>query len=54
MPVQLGLQSFQTSQNTTAWGPLMAATVWVTIPIIIVFIFAQKYFMNINIGSSDK
>ncbi|MBU9712713.1 carbohydrate ABC transporter permease [Evansella tamaricis] len=53
MPVQLGLQSFQTSQYTTDWGPLMAATVWVTIPIIIVFIFAQKYFMNINV-QSDK
>lgn len=53
MPVQLGLQSFQTSQYTTDWGPLMAATVWVSLPIIIVFIFAQKYFMNINI-SSDK
>lgn len=53
MPVQLGLQSFQTSQYTTDWGPLMAATVWVSLPIIVVFIFAQKYFMNINI-SSDK
>ncbi len=53
MPLQLGLQSFQTSQYTTAWGPLMAATVWVTVPIIIVFLFAQKYFMNINI-QSDK
>lgn|SRR5690625_3533824 len=53
MPVQLGLQSFQTSQHTTDWGPLMSATVWVTLPIIIVFFFAQKYFMNINI-QSDK
>ncbi|MFA9560343.1 carbohydrate ABC transporter permease [Evansella sp. AB-rgal1] len=53
MPVQLGLQSFQTSQYTTDWGPLMAATVWVSLPIIIVFLFAQKYFMNINV-SSDK
>lgn len=54
MPVQLGLQSFQTSQQTTAWGPLMAATVWVTIPVIVIFIFAQKYFMNINLGASEK
>lgn len=53
MPIQLGLQSFQTSQHTTDWGPLMAATVWVTVPIIIVFFFAQKYFMNLNI-QSDK
>jgi len=52
MPVQLGLQSFQTSQHTTDWGPLMSATVWVTLPIIIVFFFAQKYFMNINIQSA--
>jgi multiple sugar transport system permease protein len=54
MPVQLGLQSFQTSQYTTDWGPLMAATVWVTVPVIIVFLFAQKYFMNMNLGSIDK
>lgn len=54
MPVQLGLQSFQTSQYTTDWGPLMAATFWVTFPIIIVFLFAQKYFMNMHLGSADK
>ncbi|WP_074011151.1 carbohydrate ABC transporter permease [Numidum massiliense] len=54
MPVQLGLQSFQTSQHTTDWGPLMAATVWVTLPIIIVFLLAQKYFMNMHLGSADK
>jgi multiple sugar transport system permease protein len=54
MPVQLGLQSFQTSQHTTDWGPLMAATLGVTLPVIIVFLSAQKYFMNLDLHSSDK
>jgi multiple sugar transport system permease protein len=54
MPLQLGLQSFQTSQHTTDWGPLMAATLGVTLPVIIVFLSAQKYFMNLDLHSSDK
>lgn len=54
MPVQLGLQSFHTSQHSTDWGPLMAATVGVTMPVIILFLFAQKYFMNLELHSIEK
>lgn len=43
--VQLGLQVFQ-SQFTVDWGPLMAATLVVTLPVLIVFLFGQKYFVQ--------
>ncbi len=41
--LQLGLQIFQT-QYTTRWDLLMAGTVVVTIPVLIVFLLGQKYF----------
>ena len=50
MTVQVGLASFQHTQSTN-YGPLMAGTILATIPILIVFIFAQKYFMQ-GIGHS--
>lgn len=40
-----GLQSFSFNNNVD-YGPMMAATVCATIPVILVFIFAQKYFMQ--------
>ncbi|HHT72158.1 MAG TPA: carbohydrate ABC transporter permease [Firmicutes bacterium] len=43
--VQLGLQIFQ-SQFTVNWGSLMAATLVVTLPVITIFIFGQKYFVQ--------
>ncbi len=43
--VQLGLQVFQ-SQFTVDWGPLMAATVAVTVPVLILFILCQRYFVQ--------
>lgn len=43
--VQLGLQTFQ-SQFSVDWGPLMAATLVVTLPVLLVFIFGQKYFVQ--------
>lgn len=43
--VQIGLQAFQ-GQHAVDWGPLMAATVAVTMPLIIVFVFNQKYFVQ--------
>ena len=45
MTVQVGLASFQYSQSTN-YGPLMAGTIIATIPILLVFIFTQKYFMQ--------
>lgn len=43
--VQLGLQIFQ-SQFLVDWGPLMAATLVVTLPVITIFILGQKYFVQ--------
>lgn len=43
--VQLGLQVFQT-EFTVRWGPLMAATLVVTLPVLLVFILGQKYFIE--------
>ncbi|MCI1858863.1 MAG: carbohydrate ABC transporter permease [Sporolactobacillus sp.] len=49
----LGLQTFQ-SQNATQWNYIMAASVISIIPIIILYIVLNKYFMkNIRIGG-DK
>jgi multiple sugar transport system permease protein len=42
--VQLGLAIFQ-DQFTTEWDRLMAGSVVATLPILIVFFFAQKYFI---------
>jgi len=41
--LQLGLQVFQ-SQYTTRWDLLMAGTVVVTIPVLIIFLAGQRYF----------
>lgn len=40
-----GLQSFSFNNNVD-YGPMMAATVCATIPVLIVFMFAQKYFIQ--------
>ena len=40
-----GLQSF-TFNNNVDYGPMMAATVLATIPVILVFLAAQKYFIE--------
>ncbi|MFC4453987.1 carbohydrate ABC transporter permease [Deinococcus sonorensis] len=41
--VQMGLQAFSFNHNTD-YGPLMAASVVVSLPVLIVFLFAQRYF----------
>lgn len=43
--VQLGLQIFQ-SQFRVEWGPLMAATLVVTLPVLVVFILNQRHFVR--------
>lgn len=50
MTVQVGLASFQYNQSAN-YGALMAGTVLSTIPVLIIFMFAQKYFMQ-GIGHS--
>jgi multiple sugar transport system permease protein len=41
--LQLGLQVFQT-QYTTRWDLLMAATVLITLPVLLLFLAGQRYF----------
>lgn len=43
--LQLGLQQFRTAQDT-AWGPLMAASVLVALPIIFLYFIVQKRFIQ--------
>jgi len=43
--VQLGLQAFSYN-HATEYGPMMAASVVATLPMIVLFIFAQKYFVQ--------
>jgi len=43
--VQLGLAIFR-DRYQTDWGQLMAASVTATLPILLVFFFAQKYFIR--------
>lgn len=45
MTVQVGLASFSYNHNTD-YGPLMSGTVVATIPMLFIFIFAQKYFVK--------
>jgi multiple sugar transport system permease protein len=44
-PLTLGLFAFQ-AQRTTAWALLMAGSVLVTLPLIVVFGFTQRYFVQ--------
>ena len=42
----LGLQAYQTQHGGTPWNLLMAATLMVILPILIIFFFAQKVFLQ--------
>jgi len=42
----LGLQSFQTQNGGTAWHHLMAASTLVVLPVIVMFFFAQRTFIE--------
>jgi multiple sugar transport system permease protein len=43
--LQLGLQTFQ-DQTLTEWGPLMAGTVITVLPLLLIFIVGQRYFVE--------
>ncbi|MFC0469116.1 carbohydrate ABC transporter permease [Halalkalibacter kiskunsagensis] len=43
--LQLGLQQFRSAQDT-AWGPMMAASVLIALPIITIYFFVQKAFIK--------
>lgn len=45
MAVQVGLASFQYNQSTN-YGALMAGTVISTVPMLLIFVFTQKYFIE--------
>lgn len=40
-----GLQAF-TFNNSVDYGPMMAAAAFVTLPVIVIFLFTQKYFLQ--------
>lgn len=44
--LSLGLSAYQTQHGGTPWNLLMAATVMVILPVVIVFFFAQKLFIQ--------
>ena len=45
MPLSLGLQMFKGAHGTE-WGPLMAASLIMVVPVIVLFFSAQKYFIQ--------
>jgi multiple sugar transport system permease protein len=44
-PLSMGLFAFQ-SQRSTEWALLMGASVLVTLPLIVLFAFTQRYFLR--------
>lgn len=44
--LSLGLSAYQTQHGGTPWNLLMAATVMVILPVVVVFFFAQKVFIQ--------
>ncbi len=44
--VSLGLQAFVMQRGTTNWALLMAASTLTTLPIVILFIFTQRTFIE--------
>lgn len=49
----LGITAFMQSSGT-AWGPLTAASCIVLIPVILVFLFAQRFFISGLTGGASK
>jgi multiple sugar transport system permease protein len=51
MPPPLGILAFRDEEAGTAYGPLMAATLITTAPLVIAFLLAQKRFIDSFAGS---
>lgn len=51
--VQVGLAAFQYNYNTN-YGPLMAGTIMATLPVLILFIFAQRNYVQSMADASIK
>jgi len=45
-PISLGLRQFVVERGTTKWAPLMAASTLVTLPVVILFVFTQRTFIE--------
>lgn len=45
-PLALGLQDFYKTQNTVEWQQLMAASVMMVLPVVLLFFFLQRYFIE--------
>jgi multiple sugar transport system permease protein len=45
LPLSVGLFAFQ-GQHTTDWAPLMAASTLTTLPLVVLFFFTQRYFLQ--------
>lgn len=43
--VQLGLTMFR-GETVISWGPMMAAAVLISLPMVVLFLFTQKYFVR--------
>jgi multiple sugar transport system permease protein len=52
--VTIGLQTFLSAEGSSQWELMMAATLLVSLPTIILFLFAQKYFVKGNTLSGLK
>ncbi len=46
MTVPVLLAAFQDIYGTVQWGPMMAATTIALVPVLIVYVFAQRYFIE--------
>lgn len=45
-PISLGIQQFVVTYYKPEWGLLMAACVMTTVPIVVLFAFFQRYFVE--------
>ncbi len=52
--LSLGLQQYQSQLGGAEWGPMMAAAIIVIIPVLILFLFTQKYFVKGVMASGMK
>ena len=52
--VQIGLKYFVGQEGSSQWGLLMAAAVFVTLPIVVIYFFVQKQFVQGIAGTGIK
>lgn len=45
-PLQVGLTMLQNNEGVTNWGPVMAGTVLATLPMVVLFVFLQRYMIK--------